>query len=288
MSQMVMAQLHSLGYIGVFFVIMMCGRLCMNVRVQGTYSATDLILGGNAAISMRRSGFYAAIGIAMMGVLIGDTGATTYVGDLTALVGYGVLTLFFLLVALWVNDKLILPTVNNNSAVVEDNRAVGVVEFGALVGTGIIAASSLSTGPDNMFNLTTIMSALVFFACGQAAMIFAVRLYEFLTPFTILEEIKKGNMAAGVLLSGKIIAYAIILRAAVSGDFVGWGVDLTAFAVSAVSGLIFLYVAEILVDKLLLPGKRVRHFVEQENIAATMLIAAAKIGMAFVISTVVI
>ena len=51
---------------------------------------------------------------------------------------------------------------------------------------------------------------------GQAALILFALIYDWVTPFNIVDEIQKGNAAAGLMLGGTLVTLGIILSFAIA------------------------------------------------------------------------
>lgn len=86
--------------------------------------------------------------------------------NLTSIVVYQLLGVFFLEVARIVNDKLLLRHIDNNyDLVVKCNVAVGCAEAGSYVGTGLIVMGAIS-GPITSWG-NDIATSVLFFVLGQ-------------------------------------------------------------------------------------------------------------------------
>ena len=130
--------LYTLIYIG----FALCLKLVLNFKASAYYKADDMIAGGNLAVGLRRSGAQLGLAIAMMGVMAGSSSGSL-LQDLLLTATYGALATLFMVSSLMITDKLVLPGVKNMMALKDNNIAVGAVEFGMLVATGIIAFSSI-------------------------------------------------------------------------------------------------------------------------------------------------
>ena len=202
-------------------------KLILGLCARRVYEADDAIASGNLAVGLRHSGAQLGLAIALMGVMSGST-AADLIDDVMVTVAYGGLAMLFMLVSLLVCDKLILPGICNTEALRERNVAVGAVEFGLLTGTGIIAYASLVGGA---------LSSLIWFAVGQILLVVLVLAYEHLAhrEFNILQAVAQGQAASGLYVGSKIIAYSLILKAAIASegrapDLVGQALEFTLFA----------------------------------------------------------
>jgi len=118
-------------------------KVLLDFRVLNLYDAKEQITNNNLAVGVRRGGVQLGLAIAMIGVLSGGTSLDLQ-QEITQTVGYGLLSVVFMLFSLLVTDKLVLPGIGNNEELKKGNLAVGVVEFGALIMTGIVAYASIA------------------------------------------------------------------------------------------------------------------------------------------------
>jgi len=244
--------------------------------------SSDVAHAGNTALAIRHASAFIAIGIGMSGVFVGNDKA--FFADLEVSMYYSFGLVVFMAIALWVNDVLILPQVDNTVAVKANNNGVAVVEFGSAMATGCIARGAV------MGEYGGAATSIVFFLLGQAAMVLAVMLYNRINrdEYSLAAQACEGNLAAGLILGGKIWAYGLILSAAVAGNFVGWYHDISMFVFLAMMGLLYLILAEWAVHKLVVNWTNVKEIVAHNNVPAALMLAGAKVGMAYVIFSVVL
>ncbi len=122
---------------------------------------------------------------------------------------------------------------------------------------------------------------------GQLALILTGLVYEWITPYSIHDEIEKDNVAVGVSFAGALLGMGNILRYAVSGDFYAWQDNLLTFWSLAAVGLVALPIIRWATDKVLLPGttitaELVEH--EQPNLGAAYIEMFSYIGASFLIT----
>ena len=271
-----------LGFVAIYVVYLL--QSFKDRFVQDDEDAFELVEPdpSNTASGIRMAGLFFAIGIGLSGVFAG--GSHGFLEDLKLSVIYGILLVIATQVALWVNDAAILPSVDNSDEVGKGNVAVALVEFGGMMATGLIGRGAVMGEHGGW---TTFV---VFFVLGQAALVALVFAYEKLKlkRFSLVREVDRGNVAAGILLGGKLWAYGLILAAAVAGNFTGWGHDLVAFATTALAGFVFLYVADWAVDRYIVTDFTAQEIVEGRHIRPALVLSGGKIAMAFVISTIAI
>lgn len=231
----------------------------------------------NLAISLTMCGYYLGTVAIFIGALFGPTQALTK--DLMLVGGYSILGLVFLNISRYFNDKIILRKFCNIEELTkEHNVAVGAVQFGTYVATGLIAAGAVTgTGGG-------VGTAIVFFVLGQISLLIFSLIYDKFTPYSIHEELGKKNVAAGAALGGTLIALGIIVLNGVSGSFVSWEENLINLAVVNVMAFIFLPVVRFMMDRLVVPGDNLsREIIEDKNLGAGLLEATVAISFAIVL-----
>jgi uncharacterized membrane protein YjfL (UPF0719 family) len=194
----------------------------------------------NLALALRRAGLYVGICLGLAGAL--SAPSRGFGRDVLSLLWCApvIVALFF---AAWrLNDRWILPRVNNDEAVRKGNLAVALVEAGAFVATGLVLKASFSG--QGGFG-----TGLVFFCLGQIALIAFFKLMEMLTPCNDEREIEDGNPALGLHFAGMLAALGFVLAASLTGDFTNWGKDLLAFLFAAVKGGVALLLVSWATDR---------------------------------------
>jgi len=279
-------QLIAIGEGAVFAVIVLAwlwvAKLVADRRVRGDYNPDEEIeQASNLALGLRRAGLYLGVAIGMLGAL--DGGGGDFQSDVTWLLVDGAALTLLMGVARLIADVVVIPGVKTDDAIRDRNHAVGAAEFGIFVATGLIANGSFAGEGGGL------ASALLFFALGQLALLVMVRIYEAVTPWRVIDEITRGNAAAGLLLAGTLVAFGFILRASLSGPFIGWTEDLLGFGFSALVGMVFLVLLQLPIDRLFLPGTSLHKEIEEDgNVAAIAVAAAVKVALALIIAAVMI
>jgi uncharacterized membrane protein YjfL (UPF0719 family) len=269
--------IYTLIYI--FFAVVL--KLVLNFRAAKHYNTDDMIRGGNIAVGLRRGGAQLGLAIAMMGVMASGS-AETLVNDLTSSAIYGLLATVFIVSSLVVTDKLVLPKIENMQALKDNNIAVGMIEFGMLVATGIIAYSSILGDGGG------IVSSIAYFVGGQLTLVALILAYELLAhrKANLLSMVKDNNLACGVYLAGKLIAYALILKSAIVGNVAeATTIELvTNYLSLAIVGMIFLYLFEYIIDWVIVTSTRVTNILQEDLIVPVIQLTASKIGVALLLS----
>jgi putative membrane protein len=79
-------------------------------------------------------------------------------------------------------------------------------------------------------------------------------IYQRVTPYDDLAQIRDNNIAAALPLAGVLLAVGIVVEAAIGGEVVNWGEDLASVGIYLAVSLVLLLVLRVLADLFLLPG----------------------------------
>lgn len=231
----------------------------------------------NPALAVSTAGYYLGIVIVYIGAIIGPS--TTLVQDLVLVGSYALGGILLLLLSRVINDRLILRTFSVQRELVEDqNPGTGAVLFGSYVASALIVAGSIQGeggGPH---------TALAFYALGQAALILFTWIYDWMAPYSLLEEIEKDNVAAGIGFGGALVAIGIIVMRAVSGDFVGWVEDLQFLGANVLVVFVYLVGIRFFFDKVVIPQSDLNvEIARDRNVGAGLLEGVLSVGFAAVL-----
>ena len=272
--------LQSTVYAVIVFGIMYAAKRLEDFRTVKIDDDRLLDQEGNLALAFRRAGLNLAIGFALLGALSGKSSGFSH--DILHLFIDGLIIVPVLMVARYVNDVVLLRGIDNDDAIVHNNVAVGITEFGNLTATGLIMGG-LFVGEGGNY-----ISLFVFAVLGQLALMGATLAYKWFTPFSLLEEIKEDNASAGITLGGTMLALGIILRACVSGDSMGFKTDLINFVISALFGIALLRVLRWAVDLLFVPQVTLADAVKRDHNSAVLLLTyGTVIAIAVLIAAVI-
>jgi putative membrane protein len=130
--------------------------------------------------------------------------------------------------------------------------------------------------------LTDFIDIVVSIAVIILLQLIGMVIFNWITPFRDMDELKKGNVAVGLALGGKFMSTAIILGVAAYTNtailhMMFW------FAV----GYVCLVVAYLVFD-LVTPGFKVSEQLQKGNVAVGILLSMVYIGTAFAISSLII
>ncbi|MDF2935164.1 MAG: hypothetical protein K0Q90_537 [Paenibacillaceae bacterium] len=106
--------------------------------------------------------------------------------------------------------------------------------------------------------------------------------FNWMTPFNDMEELRKGNVAVGLAMGGKFLGTAIILGVSAFTNSTIWHMALW-FAVGYVCLLVAYWVLELVTPKLTLHEQ-----LQKGNVAVGILLASVYVGMGFSVSSLII
>jgi uncharacterized membrane protein YjfL (UPF0719 family) len=249
----------ALVYLVSAYILFWLGKVVFD-RIHTEFHVNEELLEkDNAALALTLAGYYFGLVLAIGGVIVGPSYGL--LDDIIDLFLYGPLAIVLLNISTVINDKLILYQFNNNTEIIRDHNAgTGVVAGAVYVATGLVLFGAIS-GEGG-----TIWTALAFWGLGQVVLVITGLIYEWITPYSIHEQIEQDNVAVGVSFAGALIGMGNIIRYAVSGDFQAWVENLTTFAAYALFGLVAMPAIRLATDKILLPGASITaKLVEQDN-----------------------
>jgi uncharacterized membrane protein YjfL (UPF0719 family) len=265
--------LTMLIYLVLIIVFLFSGKKIADVITKFDDDA-QISTDDNLAVVLRRFGIFVGICIALLAVI---TDAATYM-DFAFFCIHGLLVLLIFFAAHFINDYIIIHGIRNNDLIKAGNIPTGIIEAGAFIATGILVNGAFSGDEGG------IVSATVFFFLGQAVMILAIYVHQKIYAFNVVQCVKDNNVSAGIFVAGLLIAYSIILRASIAGDFLGWSNSLIAFFLSAAVGMVALIVFERISGMIFLPKTSIRESIKSANAAAMLIVAGITIALSLIIS----
>ena len=265
-------------YITVAFVFFFLGKVVYQLVHRSVSVKEELVKKDNLAFSLAHVGYFIGLLLAIGSAIVGPSkGLVTDVIEISI---YGALAIVLLNISIIVTDKILLRNFSVKKEIIEDqNAGTGIIEGANSIASGLIIFGAVS-GESDQF-VTGIVSAVVFWALGQAALLLTSAIYNLITPYDIHEHIEKDNVAVGIGFAGAIIAMGNLIRFGLQGDFDGWLITLSEAGLEIVVGLILLPVMRYLTDKILLPGEKLTDEIinqEHPNIGAAIIEAFAYVG----------
>lgn len=270
--------LTTLLYILASFVLFVVGKFVYQLFHPKVKVGFELVENDNLAFAFAHVGYFIGLLLAIGSAVLGESYGL--VEDLINIAIYGTLSIVLLNLSIIINDKLILSKFDLKKEILADkNVGSGIAEGANAIATGLIVLGAIhgegygTGGP--------IVTAVLYWLLGQGILFITTLVYNLITPYDIHEHIEKNNVAVAVGYAGAIIAIANLIRFALMHDFESWLITLEDVAVDVTIGLIFLPIARLLADKILLPGRNLTdELINQEkpNIGAGVVEAFAYIG----------
>ncbi len=261
------------------FVLFWIGKLVKDLTTTSYSVREELVEKDNVALGVAMAGYFFGLIMAIGGTLSGPSQGLE--NDLIDIGIYGLLAIILLNLSRLVNDGLILHGFKVRDELIDDqNAGTGVVVAASYIATGLVIFGAVSG------EIGGIVTTVIFWALGQLALVLAGLVYEWITPYSIHDEIEKDNVAAGVAFAGALVGIGVIVFHASAGNFISWAVNLQDFAIEVVAGLILLPIARFISDVILLPGQKLTDEIanqEHPNLAAGFIEATSYIGASFLI-----
>lgn len=255
--------LASLVYLAASFILFYLGKVAYQLFHRKIKVVHELAKEDNFAFSISYVGYYIGLLLAIGSALLGESNGLLF--DLMDIGVYGVLSIILLNLSIIINDKIILSKFSLEKEILDEhNIGTGFVEGAVSISTGLIILGAIhgeghgEGGP--------IVTAILYWLLGMGILYATSLVYNLITPYDIHEHISKKNVAVGIGFSGALIAIANLIRFALMHDFESWLVTLEDVAIDVSLGLVFLPLARLMTDKILLPGHKLTdEIVNQEN-----------------------
>jgi uncharacterized membrane protein YjfL (UPF0719 family) len=266
--------LVALSYLVSIFILFAIGKWVYDKLHPSFDLKRELLEQDNFAVALTITGYYLGLVFALGGAIDGPS--IGFTEDMIDIAVYGLASVIFLNISLFINDKIILSKFDNTKELIEDqNPGTGVVEAACCIASGLIIWGAVSGEGGNL------ITSMAFWGLGQVALILAGIMYNIMTPFDIHAEIERDNAAVGVAFAGALIAVGNLIRIGLMGDFESWSSNIGDFAWFTLLGLVLLPVLRTITDKILLPGRKLTdELVNQEkpNVGAGLIEAFAYVG----------
>ncbi len=256
------------------FILFFIGKLVFQLFNRKINVKSELVEKDNLAFAVAHTGYFAGLVLALGGALQGESHG--FITDLINVLIYGLLAILLLNISNFINQKILLRKFNAEQEIVRDqNVGVGVIEAANSIANGLIIMGAL-TGEGGGVDV-----AVAFWLIGQVLIILTAFVYTKMTPYDDYKVIEQDNVAAGIGFAGAIIAIGNIIRFALAHDFESWTDTFSSVAIDVAIGLLFLPLARILSDRILLTGSRLTHEIvgqDKPNVGAGLIEAFAYIG----------
>ncbi|BDD05415.1 DUF350 domain-containing protein [Aureibacter tunicatorum] len=266
--------LASLVYLGASFVLVVLGKIAYQIFHPNISVKHELVEKDNLAFSVAHVGYFVGLLLAIGAAISGESNGL--LNDFIQIELYGIVAIVLLNLSVYINDKIILSKFDIKKEIITDqNVGTGAVDAAISISTGlIIMGAIIGDGGD-------ILTAIYFWLIGQAILILTSFVYNLITPYDIHEHIEKNNIAVGIGFGGALIAIANLIRNGLATEFYSWQESLMLLGFEVLLGLIFLPLARLMTDKILLPGRNLTDEIvnqDKPNVGAALIEAFSYIG----------
>jgi uncharacterized membrane protein YjfL (UPF0719 family) len=266
---------HLAIYLILIFIAKMINDICTPYNLQ-----EQLVEKDNPAIAISLASYLAAVTVIFVGTMQGPIKALK--DDLLETALYGLMGIILLNISRLINDKVLFRRFSNIAELVEDqNIGIAAVQAGSYLASGFLVAGAIHGEGGG------IGTVLAFYLLGQFSLLLLVIIYNLITPYDVHDELAKDNFAAGISLSGAMIALGLIVMKAIDGDFVSWSDHMGTYAWT-ISGALFLFpILRLGFDKIIIPGVSLnREISEDRNAGLAFLEGGLYISVAAVITSI--
>lgn len=240
----------------------------------------------NKAVGVSFSAFLLGCAIIVWGVvsspssaLVGMYAGASFWLDLLSTLIWSLIGVALLLVARYINDKLLLPRFSVAKELITDrNVGTGAVLAGSYLGAALVVRVSVMGEGTGVF-MTDLGLTLAYFALGQLCLILFGFLYQAVTAYDLHVEIEQDNAAAGISFGGGLIACGIL-----TAGYLDYSPSIPGLALWFVISSILLLACRFIVDKVILPKSSVDEEIRRDqNWGVALIESACVIGVALII-----
>lgn len=268
------ALLSTLVYLACTFILFGIGKVVYALFHRKVNVKEELVKKDNLAFAIAHIGYFVGLLLTIGGALLGPSKGIWV--DVINIFLYGLIGIVLLNISIKINDAIVLRKFRTYDEIIRDrNAGTGAVEAANAIATGLILMGSIWGEGGG------ILTAIIFWAVGQILLLLTSLIYNAITPYDIHEHIEKDNVAVGIGFAGALIAIGNLIRQGLMVDFESWLITAETVAFDVALGLIFLPLARLITDKVLLPGEKLTDEIinqEKPNIGASLVEAFAYIG----------
>lgn len=206
----------------------------------------------NKAVALSFGGYMLGVGIIMLGIIKSPAEMPKRIDplvyDILSTVFWGLGGILLLLVARFINDRLLFAKFNNaKELVVDRNVGAGACECGSFVGSAILIYSAMQ-GTEGQL-LANILGTILYFLLGQLGFWAYTAFYQLVVRYDLYGEIEQDNVAAGLSFGLNLIAVSFML-----GGFISHSESVLGFLLWFIFVVLMMLSSRYLVDKFILPG----------------------------------
>lgn len=248
------------------------------------YNMYEEIKKGNVTGIIPYLGFLLGVCAIQIGAFVGPSN-TLFRYEILSYIMYSLMGSFLMIFSGYVVEKAILHKFSNVDEIVRDrNIGTAAVHFGMYLASGLIISACI-TGETIVAHgrCYGVISTLIYYVMGMIFLILFAKLYDMLTPYSLLGEIEADNVAVGVAFGGNLIAIGLILMRATIGDIGTWQQGLILYFIDLSAIILLLPSVRFLLDRLIVKEINITKEIKHNNVAAGLGEAVVLIAFALLI-----
>ena len=234
------------------FLVEVLALLYLAKKLYGLFGGFDLehqlVKADNKAVTIAFVGYLSGVALILEGVL--ESPSEGLIPSMVSLLVWGIVGIVLLNLAQKINDMVILRGIDNKGEKLESsNLAVGVAEAGGNLGSALIVRAVI-TGESLGLSLDVGVT-IFYFLLGQLGFILFGFLYQMITGYDFLREIKENNVAAGISFGMSLAALGFLIAVPLHHSY-----SLVLFAAWYVVGAAVLAFFRFVMDRVIIPSEK--------------------------------
>ena len=274
-------------FTSIVYLIVSCSMLIFSKWLFmrfAKYNMYEEIKKGNVTGIIPYLGFLLGVCAIQIGAFVGPSN-TLFRYEILSYIMYSLMGSFLMIFSGYVVEKAILHKFSNVDEIVRDrNIGTAAVHFGMYLASGLIISACV-TGETIVAHgrCYGVISTLIYYVMGMIFLILFAKLYDMLTPYSLLGEIEADNVAVGVAFGGNLIAIGLILMRATIGDIGTWQQGLILYFIDLSAIILLLPSVRFLLDRLIVKEINITKEIKHNNVAAGLGEAVVLIAFALLI-----
>ncbi len=274
-------------FTSLIYLIVSCSMLIFSKWLFMRFAKYDMyeeIKKGNVTGIIPYLGFLLGVCAIQIGAFVGPSN-TLFRYEILSYIMYSLMGSGLMIFSGYVVEKAILHKFNNVDEIVRDrNIGTAAVHFGMYLASGLIISACV-TGETIVAHgrCYGVISTLVYYVMGMIFLILFAKLYDMLTPYSLLGEIEADNVAVGVAFGGNLIAIGLILMRATIGDIGTWQQGLILYFIDLSAIILLLPSVRFLLDRLIVKEINITKEIKNNNVAAGLGEAVVLVAFALLI-----
>lgn len=226
------------------------------------FKSEEQVKEGNATPIIAFAGYLLGITFVLAGAFVGPS-AASFKLDLLLYLTYASVGIALMSTSGFVVKRVLLCKFECKKELLEDkNIGVAAVYFAVYVATGLIASACVNG------EYGGVLSSVVYYLAGVFFMFLFLKVYDWITPYSIHEELEKDNYAAGIALAGNIIAMGIILMKATLGDMTSIKSNVITYLIDLTAIFLLLPSVRFILGNLIVRSVNINQEIQKNNVAA--------------------